>query len=112
MKKPRLAAGAVEIVPPSWEGQMSNEMETRPDGQVLVMPLFRAGAQVASGGIIALRLEYAKTQQEAVAVLARKSSPSHLQLGLTLEQAEQLVRLLEKKIGALRSSASQSVQMN
>lgn len=82
-----------------------------PNGLLVMWPLLTAGAAPTTSGVVVLRLEYAENQDQVAQILAGQTPPS-IQLGLTLESIDQLMRILGNAATKIRSEISESGKAN
>lgn len=79
------------------------EWEYYPNGTLVMSRLHGGGATIVTSGTIVLRLDYTQTPAQDMAVRTGQTNPSSLQLGLTANQAREMIETLEKKLRALSS---------
>jgi hypothetical protein len=81
-------------------------------GLLVMWPLLAGGAVPVASGSVVLRLEYAENADHAAAIVSGQTPPSSLQLGLTLEQIDETIRVLGNAAEKIRASMSQGGKLN
>lgn len=86
--------------------------EYLPNGLVKMMPVTGAQATPVTSGLIAVRLGYVRDAEHQRECLEGRSSPETIQLGLTLENAADLVKILTNSVNKVRAEMSSTGKPN